>query len=93
MFGLNCGHVDVDVILYGFNVLSDVHLGAVDEEVYVDEVVCTACAELNEVLEVRQACLTSTVGDGRGAELDGAEVGLHEPLVDGDTLGWCEISL
>lgn len=35
MFGLNGGHVDVDVILERLDILSDVHLGTVDEEVYV----------------------------------------------------------
>ena len=48
---------------------------------------------MDKVVEVGQACLTSTVGDCRSAELDGAVVGLHEPLVDSDTLGWGEVSL
>lgn len=47
---------------------------------------------MDEVLEIGQACRTPTVGDCGSAELDGAIVGLHEPLVNGDTLGWCEIS-
>ncbi len=44
MFGLDCRHVGVDVVLERLYILSDVHVGTVDEEVDVDEVVCTACA-------------------------------------------------
>ena len=57
----------------------------------VYEVVGATGAEADEGLEVGQACLTSGVGHGRGAELDGAVVGLHEGLVDSHALGWCEV--
>lgn len=73
------------------DILSDVHFGTVDEEVYVYEVVRAACAELDEVFEVREAGQTTAVGDCRGAELDGAVVRLHVALVDCDALGWREV--
>lgn len=44
MFGLDRGHVGFDVYLQCVDVLSDVHLVAVDEEVHVHEVVRTAYA-------------------------------------------------
>lgn len=92
MFRLDCGHVDVDVVLQRLDVLTDVHLGTVNEEVYVDEVICTPCTEMDKVLEVGQASLTSTIGDCGSTELDCTIVGLHKSFVDCNTLGWCEIS-
>lgn len=91
MLGQNCGDVDVDVIFECLQVLRDIHLGAVDKEVDVHEVVCAASAQADKRLEVGQACFTSTVGDGRSTELDGPPVGLHKGLVDLDAIRRCEV--
>ena len=94
MLGLECGHGDVDIVLERLDVLRHVHLGAVDEEVYVHEVVGAAGAEGEEGVEVGQSGLGSVVvGDGRSAELNGAVVGLHESLVDGGALAGREVGL
>ena len=58
----------------------------------VDEVIGTACALAGEVVEVGQACLTAAVGNGRGAELDGAVVRLQEVSIYGDALRWRKVS-
>lgn len=44
MFGLDCGHVDVDIIFERLDVLTDVHVGTVDDVVDVYEVVGAAGA-------------------------------------------------
>ena len=69
------------------DVLSDIHLGTVDEEVDVHEVVSAPLAEAEEVVEVSQTLGTSAIGDCRSAELDGAVVRLQISLIDRDTLG------
>ena len=91
MLGLHGGHVDGYVVLQRLHVLGYGHVGAVDEEVHVYEVERAACAVGSEVIQVGQAGLTSAVGDGRRAELDGAVVGLHIIPVDGHALGRGEV--
>ena len=52
MLGLERGHGDVDVGFERLDVLRHVHLGAVDEEVQVYEVVGAAGAQGEEGVEV-----------------------------------------
>ena len=52
MLGLQCGDGGVDVGFERLDVLRHVHLGAVDEEVHVDEVVGAVGAQGEEGVEV-----------------------------------------
>ena len=75
------------------DILGDIHLGTVDEEVNVHEVVRAPLAEAEEVIEVSQTLRTSAIGHCRSAELDGAVVRLQIGLIYRDTLGGGQIRL
>ena len=93
VFVLNSGNRDVDIVLYRLDILSDIHLGTVDEEVHVHEVIGASRAETKKIIKVGQALGTSAVGHCRSAELDGAVVWLHIFLIDCDALRRGQICL
>lgn len=93
MLVLDCRDRAADIVLQRCDILRYIHLGTVDEEVDVHEVVRAPRAEAEEVVEVCQTLRTSGIRDSGGAKLDGAVVRLQIVFVDRDTLRGGEIRL